>query len=420
MNDALAKTTTPLTNTQIERASPKTKEYTLADGFGLLLRIKPNGRKSWLFNYQRPFTQRRNNLSLGLYPEVSLKTARDYRAEARALLAIGVDPQKHREQASAAARLALEQTFQQIASTWFDVKKTEVTDDYADDIWRSLELHVFPSVGNLPIQQLKAPLVISAIKPLEQKGRLETIKRLCQRINEIMTFATNTGIIDSNPLRGISAAFPKPPKRHLPAIEPADLANLVEHINTAPISELTRSCLLWQLHTMVRPTEATGARWDEIDLINRIWTIPPERTKTKRTPHRVPLTDQSIALLNQLQKLSGKRAHLFPGTKRPNESMNPQSPNMALKRMGYGGKLVAHGLRTIASTTLNEAGWEPDLIEAALSHTGKNEVRNAYNRTDYLERRRPLMEFWSNHIEDADAFGRITKTRVVSLKRGVS
>ena len=297
----MAKTTTPLTHTQIERASPKAKEYTLADGFGLLLRIKPNGRKSWLFNYQRPLSQRRNNLSLGLYPEVSLKTARDYRAEARALLAIGVDPQQHREQASAAARLALEQTFQQIALTWFDVKKTEVTDDYADDIWRSLELHVFPSVGNLPIQQLKAPLVISAIKPLEQKGRLETIKRLCQRINEIMTFATNTGIIDSNPLRGISAAFPKPPKRHLPAIEPADLASLIERIKTAPISELTRSCLLWQLHTMVRPTEATGARWDEIDLINRTWTIPPERTKTKRAPHRVPLTDQTTALLNQLK-----------------------------------------------------------------------------------------------------------------------
>lgn len=232
---------------------------------------------------------------------MSLKTARDYRAEARALLAIGVDPQKHREQASAAARIALEQTFQQIALTWFDVKKTEVTDDYADDIWRSLELHVFPSVGNLPIQQLKAPLVISAIKPLEQKGRLETIKRLCQRINEIMTFATNTGIIDSNPLRGISAAFPKPPKRHLPAIEPADLASLIERIKTAPISELTRSCLLWQLHTMVSPTEATGARWDEIDLINRTWTIPPERTKTKRAPHRVPLTDQTTALLNQLK-----------------------------------------------------------------------------------------------------------------------
>ena len=176
-----------------------------------MLRIKPIGRKTWLFNYQRPHSKRRNNLTLGHYPEVSLKQARDYRAELRALLAIDIDPQEHREEMQSAARVALEQTFEQIAAHWFAVKRTAVTEDYANDIWRSLQLHIFPSLGKLPIDQLRAPEVINAIRYLEKNGRLETIKRLCQRINEVMVYATTTGIIDSNPLSGISAAFPKPP-----------------------------------------------------------------------------------------------------------------------------------------------------------------------------------------------------------------
>lgn len=149
---------------------------------------------------------------------------------------------------------------------------------------------------------------------------------------------------------------------------------------------------------MVRPSEATGARWDEIDLINRTWTIPLDRAKTKRKSHRVPLTDQTVSLLDDLKVLSGRREHLFPNARNPSKSLNPQSPNMALKRMGYSGRLVAHGFRTIASTALNEAGWEPDLIEAALSHSGKDEVRNAYNRSDFFERRRPLMCAWSYYL----------------------
>ena len=413
----MGRKTALLTNTQIHGSKPGEKEYTLADGLGLLLRIKPTGRKTWLFNYQRPHSKRRSNLTLGHYPEVSLRQARDYRAELRALLAIDIDPQEHREKTQAAARVALEQTFEQIAALWFEVKRTAVTEDYANDIWRSLKLHIFPSLGKLPIDRLRAPAVISAIRYLEKNGRLETIKRLCQRINEIMVYATNTGIIDSNPLSGISAAFPKPPKRHLPALSPADAPALLSSIECAKIDEITRHCLLWQLHTMVRPSEATGARWDEIDLITRTWTIPLDRTKTKRQSHRVPLTDQTVSLLDDLKVLSGRREHLFPSARNPSKSLNPQSPNMALKRMGYSGRLVAHGFRTVASTALNEAGWEPDLIEAALSHLGKDEVRNAYNRSDFLERRRPLMCAWSDYLAQCACRSESAALAAVAIRR---
>ena len=410
----MANTTQPLTNTQVERSKPRDTEYKLGDGHGLFLAIKPSGKKTWIFNYQRPITKRRNNLSFGAYPEVGLKLARDLRAEARALLAIEVDPKEYREQQNEAAKVALESTFYQIATTWFTVKKTSVSHDYAEDIWRSLELHIFPSVGGLPIDRITAPLVIKAIKQLESKGALETVKRLCQRVNEIMIFATNTGIATTNPLTGISVAFPKPAKIHLPAISPHELPLLLTRLEQAQINHTTRLCILWQLHTMVRPSEATGAKWIEIDLINRVWRIPAERTKTKRNQHQVPLTKQTIAILNELKRYSGRREHLFPGERNPNRGMNPQSPNMAIKRMGMGGRLVAHGLRTIASTTLNEEGWESDLIEAALSHVGKNEVRNAYNRTDYLERRRPLMEYWSKHIDRCRQSG---SPKITSIKR---
>ncbi|MDP6186191.1 MAG: integrase arm-type DNA-binding domain-containing protein, partial [Pseudomonadales bacterium] len=169
----MGRKTALLTNTQIHGSMPGEKEYTLANGLGLLLRIKPIGRKTWLFNYQRPQSKRRNNLTLGHYPEVSLKQARDYRAELRALLAIDIDPQEHREEMQSAARVALEQTFEQIAAHWFAVKRTAVTEDYANDIWRSLQLHIFPSLGKLPIDQLRAPEVINAIRYLEKNGRLE-------------------------------------------------------------------------------------------------------------------------------------------------------------------------------------------------------------------------------------------------------
>jgi integrase len=167
---------------------------------------------------------------------------------------------------------------------------------------------------------------------------------------------------------------------------------------------------------MVRPSEAAGATWAEIDLDNKLWNIPAERMKKKRA-HSVPLTDQTLSLLEAMRPFSGNREHIFPADRNPRSSANSQTANMAIKRMGYGGKLVAHGLRSIASTSLNEQGFDPEIIEAALAHVDQNEVRRAYNRSDYLERRRKLMDSWSDHIEQA-AMGNlgIATSNVVSGK----
>lgn len=166
----------------------------------------------------------------------------------------------------------------------------------------------------------------------------------------------------------------------------------------ASIKRTTRCLIEWQLHTMTRPSEAATARWDEFDLEEKVWTIPAEKMKKRRT-HTVPLTEQMLGVLEAMKPISGHRPYVFPSDREPMKHCNTQTANMALKRMGFANRLVSHGLRSLASTTLNEKGFEPDLIESALAHVDSNQVRSAYNRTDFLERRRPMMEWWSKHIE---------------------
>jgi len=176
----------------------------------------------------------------------------------------------------------------------------------------------------------------------------------------------------------------------------------MKDISYASIKLVTRYLIEWQLHTMVRPSEAAGAKWQEIDFENKLWIIPAERMKKKRE-HLVPLTEQTLEILERLRPLSGHREYLFPADRNPRSHINEQTANMALKRMGYEKRLVAHGLRALASTTLNQHGFDPDVVEAALAHIDKNEVRRAYNRADYLERRRVMMDWWSDNVAGLNA-----------------
>ena len=396
----MAKIVKPLNDKQIKQAKALEKEYSLSDGAGLQLVIRPNGTKTWLFKYYRPFSKKRTNISFGQYPLISLADARKKREDARALLANDIDPKEHKDNEVLKQQEQQQNTLQFIAEQWFEIKKTKVTEAYAEDVWRSLCLHVFPNLGEVPIDKLSAQLTITTIKPLAAKGSLETVKRVCQRLNEIMTYAVNTGFIFSNPLAGIKAAFESPKKQHMPALAPAQLPELMKALNTASIKLTTRCLIEWQLHTMTRPSEAAGARWDEIDFEEQVWLIPAERMK-KNKSHEIPLTPQALGLLEAIRPLSGHREFIFPADRNPRSHTNEQTANAALKRMGFKDRLVAHGLRALASTTLNEQGFDPDIIESALAHVDKNEVRRAYNRSAYLERRRKMMQWWSEHIEQA-------------------
>lgn len=391
---------TRLTETKIKQATPKEKDYALGDGNGLQMRIRINGSKLWLLLYTHPVTKKRVTMGFGPYPEISLAQARRMAIEARELIAIGKDPKEHREAERYQQRAAAEHTLQKVAEAWFDLKKENVTTAYAEDIWRSLTLHVFPDIGQTPISKITAPKVIDLLRPLETKGSLETVKRVSQRLNEIMTYAVNSGLIHANPLSGIRAVFNKPKKQNMAALSPDELPELMVALANASIKRTTRALIEWQLHTMTRPIEAATTRWADIDLEKKTWTIPAERMK-KRRPHTVPLTPQALAILEAIKPYSGHREYVFPADRNPRDHCNSQTANMALKRMGFAGRLVSHGMHSIASTTLNEHGFEPELIEVALAHVDKDEVRSAYNRADYVERRRPMMEWWSKHIQQA-------------------
>lgn len=212
-----------------------------------------------------------------------------------------------------------------------------------------------------------------------------------------MIFAVNTGLIDANPASGVGMAFERPKKQNMPTLRPEELPKLMRSSVISNLSVSTRCLIEWQLMTLARPSEASGTRWDEIDLDDKLWTIPAERIKAKRE-HVVPLSPQALDILEIMKPISAHREHVFPSRNDPKNSMNSQTANAALKRIAYGGKLVAHGLRSIASTAMNEAGLNPDVIEAALTHIDKDEVRRAYNRSKYLEKRKELMDWWGEYV----------------------
>lgn len=376
---------------------------TLHDGDGFFMVVKTTGKKLWRFRYQRPATKQRIMTGLSAFPALSLADARRLRAGYLSLLANGINPQTQAEQVTEQQKIALDSIFSTVTANWFTLKQASVTPDYAKDIWRSLEKDVFPAIGGIPMQEIKARKLVEALEPIKARGALETVHRLIQRINEIMIYAVNTGLIDANPAYGISMAFEKPKKMNMPTLRPEELPKLMRSLVMSNLSISTRCLIEWQLLTLVRPSEASGAKWLEIDLNAKLWTIPAVRMKAKRE-HIVPLSPQALDILELMKPISAHREHIFPSRNDTKQPMNSQTANAALKRIGYGGKLVAHGLRSIASTALNEASFNSDVIEAALAHSDKSEVRRAYNRSTYLQQRHELMNWWGLKVYPTNSF----------------
>ncbi|MGL5289313.1 MAG: integrase domain-containing protein [Aeromonas sp.] len=407
-----------LSDARVRSEKPREKEFNLSDGDGLYLRVMPKGSKLWVFNYRRPIDKRRSNLSFGTYPDVSVATARDRRQEARSLVARGIDPKAHKAEMVLIAKAKREadiNTFERVANKWIELKRHETSDKHANEVWRSIELHIMPKLGAVAVELIRAPVVIEIIRPLERAGKLDTVRRLCQRLNEILDYAVNYGLLTANPCTAIHKVFKTPTKKNMPTLKPDELPRLMADLANGRIEDVTRLQIEWSLHTLVRPAESAGTRWDEIDLEAKVWNIPAERMKMDR-PHRVPLTPQSIAILERMKPISGHRPFVFTGHCNPMTHVNEQTANAALKRIGYGGRLVAHGLRSLGSTTLNEQGFNPDAIEAVLSHADDNAIRRAYNRTDYFKQRVIIMDWWSEHIEQASQGNFLLAGRFKALK----
>ena len=368
----MARRASPLTDTEIKKAKPKEKEYILCDSHGLSLRIKPNGSKLWLFNYTRPILGTRTNLGLGTYPIVSLAEARMLRDDCRKLLAQQIDPKKHREE------LVEEKTI--------------------NKYWRNLELHLLPLIDKYSIKEIQPSLVVPMLKKVEENGSPDMVNRLCGHLNEILNFAVNSGLIESNSCLKISSTFKSVRQRNNPRVSSEEIPTLIKRIHSANIKKKTKLLILFQLLTMVRPSEASNAAWNEFDFDKKEWTIPAERMKA-RFSHTVPLSSQVMALIEQLRPMTGHTKYLFTHRSDLNKTMSSSTVNMALKKMGYEGQQTAHGFRGLARTFLAEQGVQHEHAEACLARKTGGQVSLAYNHANYLEQRRDIMQMWGDYIE---------------------
>lgn len=384
-----------LTDLAIRQAKPQDKPYQLADGESLYLEVSPSGGKLWRFRFR--FQGKAGILALGKYPAVGLSDARQKAHEARVQLAQGINPSQAKKEAKVVAQIAATNAFELVAREWHEKQLDRWTPDHARRVMDSLEIDAFPDLGKLPVPDLTAPLILNTILKIEKRGAVETAQRVLQRISAIIRFAIQTGRATDNPAINLVGAIRAKKVEHRPALPRGELREFYRRLAAEPLYIPTRIAMHLLMLTFVRPGELRAARWEEFDEERAEWRIPAERMKM-REPHLVPLSRQALELLKELRPLTGKSALLFPAVTDLKKPMSENTLGYAMGRMGYKGTATPHGFRALASTVLNEEGFDPDIIEKQLAHAERNKVRAAYHRAEYLEERRKMMQWWADFL----------------------
>ncbi|HFK2885915.1 MULTISPECIES: tyrosine-type recombinase/integrase [Stenotrophomonas] len=409
----MPRTVAPLTDTAIRKAKPGPKPTKLRDGGGLYVQLNPDGSRWWRWDYRRPVTGKRNTLSLGTYPEVSLADARGRQAEARRLLASGIDPGEHRKAAKVAGVEKAANSFEVVTREWLGKQKW--VESYRCKVVAWMDNDVFPWIGGRPVAELAAPDFLRVARRIEERGAIESAHRIMQNCGQVMRYAVATGRADRNPVADLRGALAPPMERHHAAItDPRELGGLLRAIDGYAGDASTRAALRLAPLVFVRPGELRHAEWSEIDLDAGEWNIPAHKMKM-REPHLVPLSSQAVAILRDLQPLTGHRQYVFPGGRSPKRPLSDNALTAALRRMGFDKEtMTAHGFRATARTLLDEVlGWRPDLIEHQLAHAVRDPNGRAYNRTSHLAERRKMMQAWADYL---DALEADTGSTVVQFK----
>ncbi|QAZ67247.1 tyrosine-type recombinase/integrase [Solidesulfovibrio carbinolicus] len=415
----MPKKTLPLTDIAIRNAKPKTKSYKLSDGNGLYVEILASGGKSWRLKYR--FGGQEKRLTFGLWPDVSLKLARQRRDEARTLLAEGIDPGEKRKQEKADAEAQAAEdanTFEVVARDWHAKQVKVWSESHAVKVLGRMEQHLFPAFGHVPIATLRAPAILPTLREIEAKGHHETAKRLRQYCEAVFAFAISTGIAERNVGADLRGALAPGRVTNRPAIiDPKGVAQLLRAIDGYQGSPITVAALRLAPLVFVRPGELRQAEWNEIDLDaadGPRWSIPAAKMKMRRD-HVVPLSRQAVGIIEDLRPLTGHGQYLFPCNRTNGRCMSNMALNAALRRMGYEqGEMCAHGFRAMASTLLHELSWASDLIEAQLGHVERNKVKAAYNRAEYLPQRRKMMQAWADYLDKLKAWAKVTPLHAVA------
>ena len=398
-----------ITDIVARTAKPKDKPYKIADEKSLYLYVKANGGKYWRYKYY--FGKKERVLALGVYPEVSLKEAREKHAEARKMLRDGIDPSQAKKDKKHLHEVETGNTFEIIAREWLDNRKEGWTARHAGYTLRRLEADIFPALGYKPINKITAHELLLIIKEVEKRDALDLSHRLLQICGQIFRYAVVTAKAERDITVDLRGGLKTRKKEHFSYLKEDELPEFFSRLDSYSGELQTKLGLRLLILTFVRSTELRGARWEEINFEKAEWRIPAERMKMKEL-HIVPLSRQAIDILNQLKQLNGHRSFVFPSRTKPDTSFTSENTWLyALYRMGFHSQATTHGFRSTASTILNEHGFNSDVIERQLSHGQENKVRRAYNHAEYLSERREMMQWYADHMDKLGSNGEIVNFR---------
>lgn len=391
-----------LKDIQCRNAKPKERAYKLADGGGMYLEIAPNGSKYWRLKYR--ILNKEKRLALGVYPEISLQEAREKRDEAKKLIRNGIDPVEDKRQKKATAIENAENTFKAVALEWHAQNVERWSKNYGYKVMKGLELNVFPYIGNRPIAEITPPeLLNSVLRNIEKRGSLDIASRTKQICGQVFRYGIQTGKCEWNAADNLQGALKTKKTEHFRTIDSKEMPDFIKALerNEARLFERTRRAIWLSLYTFCRPVEIRKARWADIDFEEKLWTIPAEFMKSGRD-HIVPLCPQTIAVLDEQKQETHilNSEWVFPSQVRPRNPMSDGTVNKAIKRLGYGKDMVAHGFRALARTTIREKlKYDSEIIEKQLAHKTKNPLGEAYDRTQFLDERKIMMQDWANFVD---------------------
>ena len=393
----------PLTDATIRKAKPREKQYKRFDGRGLFLVVTPKGGKWWRFKYR--FDGKEKLISLGTYPDVSLKDARERRDEARKQVAAGIDPGEHRKARKSAKANKQANSFEVVAREWYAKYSPNWSVNHGDRIIRRLERDIFPWIGDFPIADITAPQLLDVVRRIEQRGALETAHRALGNCGQVFRYAIATGRAERDLSADLKGALPPVKGKHFAAVtDPTKVADILRVLDTYQGTLVVRCALRLAPLVFVRPGELRHAEWADIDLDAAEWRYTVSKTKTR---HIVPLSRQAVKILQELHPLTGRGKYVFPSARNPRGD-RPMSENAilgAMRRMGIDkDEMSGHGFRAMARTILDEElGFRPDYIEHQLAHAVRDPNGRAYNRTAHLPERRKMMQEWADYLDKLKA-----------------
>ncbi len=400
----MPKVVTPLNDTKIKNAKPKSADYTISDGDGLHLLIKSNGSKIWQFRYTKNL--KRHLTNLGNYPALGLAEAREKRAVYQKELANGINPLEKKKQEKETIKEEiknLENTFEAVFNQWLEVKKHKINDKTLGKLRRTFELYFLPFIGNKPISEIKKQEYIDLILRMRDKGIIYYANKTKGHLQQFLNYMEEANIIESAPRLKLDNALPKPKENNYPHI--TDLrayGELLKAIDNYHGDSSTKYALQLAPLVFVRPANIRFMEWSEIDFEKAIWRIPAEKMKMN-TPHIVPLSKQAVNILREVQKINGAYQYVFVSPVSTRKPLSENTLNMGLMRIGYKGIMVSHGFRHSASTILHEHisehGFHSDVIERQMAHAERNGVKAAYNHAEYMKERTALMQWWADFLD---------------------